>query len=82
MHETVLVDLCTDDAKAADNAGRAGAHVGLTRDIVEVNPRAVKCLYDTLCTKDHAVAVALGKGFEDLFDLFLRILLRGFYTPA
>ena len=82
MHETVLVDLRTDHAKASDDAGRAGANVGLTRNIVKVNPRTVKGLYDTLRTEDHAVVVAFGNGFENLFDVFFCKLLRGFYTPA
>ena len=58
------------------------ADIGLTGDIIEVDPGAVGAGNDALCAKDHAECIALGEDFKDLVDLTRCKLAGAFHTPA
>ena len=54
----------------------------LTRYIVEVDPCAVLCRDNALCTQDHAVLVCIFQCLQRIGDLLLGILLCRLYAPA
>ena len=78
--ECFAVKVCTNDAKAADDARRTLAHVGLARDVVEVDPAILAC-HDALRAKNRAVSI-VGKRGECVCDLRLGEDLGGFSTEA
>ena len=77
-----LIDACADDAKSADDVGGAGAHVPFAGNIIEVEPSAVLCGEDALCTQDDAVGGLINELFQNGIQLLGSVLAGGFYAPA
>lgn len=71
-----------DNAKPSGRAGAAGADIRGSRYIVEVDPCAVLCRDNALCTQDHAVLVCIFQCLQRIGDLLLGILLCRLYAPA
>ena len=78
----MLIKVRADDAKSANDARRAAAHVGLSGNVIEMDPLAVVCRNDSLCTQNDAVGLFLKQGFEDRIHLVLAKLLGCFNAPA
>ena len=71
-----------DDAKSANDARRAAAHVGLSGNVIEMDPLAVVCRNDSLCTQNDTVGLFLKERIKDRAKLVLVKLFRRFYAPA
>ena len=64
----VLIKLGADNAETTDNACAAETDVGLTGDIVEVEPSAVVRCNDSLGAKDHAVFFGICEALESRLE--------------
>ena len=64
--ECFLVKVGTDDAKAADDGGRALAHVGLARYVIKVEPSAALTGNNALSAQHRAVFFLVFKGGQCL----------------
>ena len=78
----LLVEVCADDAKAADDGGRALAYVGLTRYVIKVEPRTALAGNNTLGAQYCAVLFLVGKGSKCLGQRLLVEALGSFRTVA
>ena len=76
----LAVKVGTDHAKAADDAGSTLTHVGLARNIVEVEPSAL-ALHDALGTQNGAVN-GVGQCGERGMKPLHGVSFRGFCTVA
>ena len=78
----LLVEVRTDDAKAADDGGRAFAHVRLTRHVIKVQPSAALARNDALGAQHVAVFFLVFKRRQRVGQRLLVEALGGFGTVA
>ena len=71
-----------NDANASDETGRTGTNVGLAGNIVEVEPSAVFCCYDALCTEHDTAGSFILQSCKDSTELVSSIFCSGLDAPA
>ena len=71
-----------NDAKSANDAGTSNSDVGLTGNVVKVEPLAVLPLYDSLGAQDEAVGLLVVQCRQDALKLLCGKLLGGLGTAA
>ena len=78
----IRINACADYAKATDNRCSANANVGLSGNVIKVQPTSILCRYDSLGTKHHSVRGIFRKRLKNRKKPFFGVLMRGFSTPA
>ena len=78
----ILIELGANNAKTTDNSCAAKSYVGLTGNIVEMDPFAVIACNDSLCAENHTVLLGIGKALKSRAKRIGIELLGGFGTKA